>query len=74
MVLRCYARLPVNDHPMWNLTSPEYYERFVVNAFHTHSEDFRQCLRWCFHKEKMYRQAVWMASATIDLTSSQDSP
>ena len=74
MVLRAYARLPVKDHTMWNLTSPEYYERFVKNAFPRNTEDFRQCIRWCFHKEKMHRQAVWMASATIDLTSSQDSP
>ena len=64
MVLKAFARLPVRDHPMWNLTSIQYYERFVVNAFPRNTEEFRQCIKWCFHKQKMHLQEVWLASAS----------
>ena len=63
MVPKAYARLPMKDHQLWNLTSPEYYERFVVHEFTRNTEEFRQCITWCFHKEKLHRQEVWMASA-----------
>ena len=68
MVLKAYARLPVKEHDMWNLTTQQYYERFVVKAFPRNSEEFHRCITWCFHKEKLHRQAVWMVSAPIDLT------
>ena len=58
LMAKCYARLPLRNHVLWQAGPTHYEKTFVPKCFPKNDPEFHKCIAWCFQNELQYRKRI----------------
>jgi hypothetical protein len=58
LMAKCFARLPLRNHVLWQAGQKHYEENFIPMSFKRNTAEFHECIAWCFKQEMLYRKRV----------------